>query len=158
MSKDGAHSPTKQLTDGSGRDNISLIVSQSSLHIPGHALLPAGTLFAHPFPDSVHPAESHSGVSVSDLRNSAVSSQTSNGTRTERTQTAEKVTERKQLEATSGAESDSEEEKQKRTAKKLVSPLAMPFPAAVTCLLFNVLVPGSGKFSVFINWLFMPLN
>ena len=44
-----------------------LLLAQNSLHVPSHVLLPRGSLFAHPYPESVHPFETHEDQSISEL-------------------------------------------------------------------------------------------
>lgn len=44
-----------------------LLLSHNSLHVPSHVLLPRGSLFAHPYPESVHPFDTHEQLSISEL-------------------------------------------------------------------------------------------
>ena len=123
-------------------ESPSLILSKNSLHIPGHVLLPAGSLLAHPFPSSVHPAETHPNISVSDMRNgTAHSAELHSATQP----TAVQNGQRKQFTANSDADSELGEDKKKKASKRRVYPQVIPLPAAVVCLVFNVFIPGSGK-------------
>ena len=44
-----------------------LLLANDTLHVPSHVLLPSGSLFAFPYPESLHPFETHELLSISEL-------------------------------------------------------------------------------------------
>ena len=44
-----------------------LLLANDSLHVPSHVLLTRGSLFAHSYPESLHPFETHEILSISEV-------------------------------------------------------------------------------------------
>ena len=118
-----------------------LLLTQNSLHVPSHVLLPRGSLFAHPYPESVHPFETHEQLSLAELRTQT----TVGGNHLLGASTSQRTTEfRKQGHSNVKKCYGSRDEK--ITTSFVVRNLpVLPFKTAVVCLILNCIIPGAGK-------------
>lgn len=123
-----------------------LLLAQNSVHVPSHVLLPRGSLFAHPYPESVHPFETHEQLSLSELR----------GETTAETNHLKFDTNSAKWPGEYGKQGDNNiayksrgPRDDKSTAGYVVKNIpVLPFKAAVFCLILNIIVPGCGKWIV----------
>lgn len=130
--------------------------SEDSIHVPGHILMPPSSLMAHPYPGAVHPVENQQGErSVSDIRSMndsrqwfATSPAMWNPTRcslsSQDLENAFPATVGKHRRRCSVA---SIREHAKEPVIVTALPI-LPLQAAVVCLIFNILIPGLGKFLI----------
>ena len=122
-----------------------LLLAQNSLHVPSHVLLPRGSLFAHPYPESVHPFETHEQLSISEL-----TAKTNAGGNHLRLDT--KTPQRKGEVSKHGRHNVHKTHRardEKSTGGFAVKSIpVLPFEAAVFCLILNIITPGAGKFKL----------
>lgn len=120
-----------------------LLLAQNSFHVPSHVLLPRGSLFAHPYPESVHPFETHEQLSLSALRGQTIAERNhlkSDANSSQRTGECGKQGENNNVYKSRGPREE------KNTAGDFVKSIpVLPFNAAVVCLILNIIIPGSGK-------------
>lgn len=120
-----------------------LLLAQNSLHVPSHVLLPRGTLFAHPYPESVHPFETHEQLSLADLRTQTIAGRNHSRFDTNTSQRTGEVGKHGQNNVHKAHGDD------KSTAGFAVKSIpVLPFKAAVVCLILNIIVPGGGKWKI----------
>ena len=120
-----------------------LLLAQNSLHVPSHVLLPRGSLFAHPYPESVHPFETHEQLSLSELRGQTTAER--NHFKFESNSSQRSGEYGKHGENNNVYKSRDE----KSTAGYVVKSIpVLPFKAAVVCLVLNIIIPGGGKWIV----------
>lgn len=119
-----------------------LLLAQNSLHVPSHVLLPRGSLFAHPYPESVHPFETHEQLSISELTAKSTTGGDHLRLDTKTSQRTGDVSKhgRHNVHNTLGARDD------KNTGGFVVKGIpVLPFKVAVFCLVLNIIIPGGGK-------------
>lgn len=120
-----------------------LLLAQNSLHVPSHVLLPRGSLFAHPYPESVHPFETHEQLSLSELRGQTTAGRNHFKFDTNSSQwtgECDKQGENNNVYKSRGPRDE------KNTAGYVVKSIpVLPFKAAVVCLILNIIIPGGGK-------------
>lgn len=120
-----------------------LLLAQNSLHVPSHVLLPRGSLFAHPYPESVHPFETHEQLSLSELRGQTTAGRNHFKFDTNSSQwtgECDKQGENNNVYKSRGPLDE------KNTAGYVVKSIpVLPFKAAVVCLILNIIIPGGGK-------------
>ena len=110
-----------------------LLLAQNSLHVPSHVLLPRGSLFAHPYPESVHPFETHEDQSISEL-------------------TAKTIARGSHLRLDTNISRRTGEVSKHACDERNIGDFAvksipvLPFKVAVFCLILNTITPGAGKF------------
>lgn len=119
-----------------------LLLAQNSLHVPSHVLLPRGSLFAHPYPEAVHPFETHEQLSLSELRTKTITGRNHLTFDTNSSQQTGDVGKQGNNNVVKhhGPRDD------KNNAGYVVKSIpVLPFKAAVVCLILNIIVPGGGK-------------
>lgn len=123
-----------------------LLLAQNSLHVPSHVLLPRGSLFAHPYPESVHPFETHEQLSLSKLRSQTTAGRNhfKFGTNSSQwTGECDKQGENNNVYKSRGPRDE------KNTAGYVAKSIpVLPFKAAVVCLILNIIIPGGGKWII----------
>jgi len=120
-----------------------LLLAQNSLHVPSHVLLPRGSLFAHPYPESVHPFETHEQLSLSELRGQTTAERNHFKSDTNSSQRTEEYGQQGENNNVCKSRSPREE---KNTAGDVVKSIpVLPFKAAVVCLILNIIIPGGGE-------------
>ena len=124
-----------------------LLLAQDSLHVPSHVLLPRGSLFAHPYPESVHPFETHEQLSLSELRGQTTA-EINHFTKFDTNSSQRAGEYGKQRENNNVYKSRGPRE-DKNTAGDIVKSIpVLPFKAAVVCLILNIIIPGGGKWII----------
>lgn len=118
-----------------------LLLTQNSLHVPSHVLLPRGSLFAHPYPESVHPFETHEQLSLAELRTQTIVG----GNHLLDTSTSQRSTESNEQDHRNVKNSYGSRDEKITTSFVLRNLPVLPFKAAVVCLILNCIVPGAGK-------------
>ena len=126
-----------------------LLLSHNSLHVPSHVLLPRGSLFAHPYPESVHPFDTHEQLSISELTAKTIAGGNHLRTDTKSSQRTGEMSkqERQDVHKTHGAR---EEKNAGGFAVKSIP--VLPFKVAVFCLIFNIIIPGVGKLTKYMRF------
>lgn len=121
-----------------------LLLAQNSLHVPSHVLLPRGSLFAHPYPESVHPFETHEQLSLAELRTQTTAARNHFIFDTNTSQQSGEFTKQGQNNVYKSYGTRDE----KNSAGYVKSIPVLPFKAAVVCLILNCIVPGGGKWKI----------
>ncbi|RMX45567.1 hypothetical protein pdam_00013104 [Pocillopora damicornis] len=116
-----------------------LLLTQNSLHVPSHVLLPRGSLFAHPYPESVHPFETHEQLSLAELRTQTIVG----GNHLLDTSTSQRSTESNKQDHRNVKNSYGSRDEKITTSFVLRNLPVLPFKAAVVCLILNCIVPGA---------------
>lgn len=121
-----------------------LLLAQNSLHVPSHVLLPRGSLFAHPYPESVHPFETHEQLSLSELRTQTIAGRNHARFDTNSSQRTGNVGKQ----AHNNVYKHHGPRDDKNTAGYVVKSIpVLPFKSAVVCLILNIIIPGGGKWT-----------
>lgn len=119
-----------------------LLLAQDSIHVPSHVLLPRGSLFAHPYPESVYPFETHEQLSLSELREQTTAERNHFKFDTNSFQWTGEY-------GKQGAINSRGPREEKNTAGDVVKSIpVLPFKAAVVCLILNIIIPGGGKWII----------
>lgn len=119
-----------------------LLLAQNSLHVPSHVLLPRGSLFAHPYPESVHPFETHEQQSIGELTARTITG----GNHLRQDKKASQQTEAGSKHGPQSAYKICGARDEKNTGGFAVKNIpVLPFKMAVFCLVLNIVVPGAGK-------------
>ena len=127
-----------------------LLLAEDSLHVPSHVLLPRGSLFAHPYPESVHPFETHEQLSLAELREQQTAERNHFKFDTSSSQWTGEYGKQGEINSRGPRE-------EKNKAGDVVKSIpVLPFKAAVVCLILNIIIPGGGKWiiSVFMAMLY----
>lgn len=123
-----------------------LLLAQNSLHVPSHVLLPRGSLFAHPYPESVHPFETHEQLSLSELRTKTIAGR--NHLRFDTNSSQQTGDIGKQGDDNNVYKYQNPRDDKNATGYVVKSIPVLPFKAAVVCLILNIIIPGGGKWTV----------
>ena len=116
-----------------------LLLAEDSLHVPSHVLLPRGSLFAHPYPESVHPFETHEQLSLSELREQQTADRNHFKFDTSRSPWTGEYGKQGEINSRGPRE-------EKNKAGDVVKSIpVLPFKAAVVCLILNIIIPGGGE-------------
>ena len=119
-----------------------LLLAQDSLHVPSHVLLPRGSLFAHPYPESVHEFETHEQLSLSELREQTTAERNHFKFDTNSFQWTGEYGKQGEINSRGPRE-------EKNTAGDVIKSIpVLPFKAAVVCLILNIIIPGGGKWII----------
>ena len=119
-----------------------LLLAQNSFHVPSHVLLPRGSLFAHPFPESVHPFETHEQLAISEL--TAKTNAGGNHLRLD-TKTSRRAQEMSKHGGQNVHKIHGPRGDRKSGGFAVKNIPVLPFKVAVLCLILNIMMPGAGK-------------
>lgn len=120
-----------------------LRLAQNSLHVPSHVLLPRGSLFAHPYPESVHPFETHEDQSISELTAKTIARGNHLIFDTNISQRRGEVSKHGRHNVHRSCHACDERNIGDFAVKSIP---VLPFKVAVFCLILNTITPGAGKF------------
>ena len=123
-----------------------LLLAQNSLHVPSHVLLPRGSLFAHPYPESVHPFETHEDQSISELTAKTIARGNHLILDTNISQRTGEVSKHGRHNVHRSYHACDERNIGDFAVKSIP---VLPFKAAVFCLILNTITPGAGKTKVY---------
>ena len=123
-----------------------LLLAQNSLHVPSHVLLPRGSLFAHPYPESVHPFETHEDQSISELTAKTIARGNHLILDTNISQRTGEVSKHGRHNVHRSYHACDERNIGDFAVKSIP---VLPFKVAVFCLILNTITPGAGKTKVY---------
>lgn len=120
-----------------------LLLAQNSFHVPSHVLLPRGSLFAHPFPESVYPFETHEKLAISELTAKTITG--GNHLRLD-TKTSQRTEEMSKHGGQNNVHKSHDARGERNSGGFAVKNIpVLPFKVAVFCLILNIITPGAGK-------------